>query len=507
MITNPKCLTSYTLFKITFNVFVLPKLASSFSLLLSFLHSQYLDSGLYFTHEEGDERRPHPFSLSDVQPQYVHHLTPKSDPLPPHEIKDSVPKSKGVKQRCVKFMVPAVINMLLLLLLAGILLGYYFSSPCTRRLQCGDGSCVWESQWCDGRTDCPTGQDEANCVRLYGSDFLLQISSRSKNWRTVCSHGWTDQQGAAVCQQFGYSRSTYFKSGQLNTDPDHKFFMVKPDFRPEVPLLQQFVLSSSCPNNSVVTLRCIDCGNSVNSSQAPDSQPVSPGVWPWQVSLQVRGSHRCGGAMITPYWIVTAAHCVSRNSDPKDWMVYAEMVTPSQTLFNPAHSVSRIIAHEGYSSLTYSNDIALMKLSHPLDISASRNIGPVCLPNIGLNITVNHKCWTTGFVSTVNGEGPRLMETPVSLIDRVDCNNLAAYKGRVLRDMMCATNTHTGAHKCHSDSDGPLVAQKGGLWRLLGVTVSGGQCTEPNKPSVYSNTTYFLEWIYHQMRVGADRLL
>uniref|UniRef100_A0A8C4H1M3 Transmembrane serine protease 2 n=1 Tax=Dicentrarchus labrax TaxID=13489 RepID=A0A8C4H1M3_DICLA len=396
---------------------------------------------------------------------------------------------------CVKFTVAAVISLLLLLLLAGILLAYYFSSPCVHGMQCGDGGCVWESQWCDGVTDCPAGQDEANCVRLHGSTFLLQIySTQSRNWRTVCSHGWTERQGRASCQNIGYSRGTYFKSGQQKTDSDDGFLLVKSDFNPEASILQH----NTCPNNSAVTLRCTDCGSGVNSSRASGGQLASVGAWPWQVSMQVVGSHHCGGAIISPYWIVTAAHCVARASSPGDWVVYAGIVDPLGTLFNPAYSVSRIIAHEGYNSLTRRNDIALMRLSKPLDITASSNIGPVCLPNVGLNITDHQKGWITQFGEIVNGGETKYPKLNIKIRYLVfTCLKIKA----LVSTAVCLCVSTTGWHSNSNDSGGPLVSLKDGVWWLLGDNIWGEHCTGQKRPGVYGNVTYFLDWIHHQMRV------
>ncbi|XP_072248839.1 transmembrane protease serine 2-like [Leuresthes tenuis] len=455
----------------------------------------YLDSSLHFIQD--DTRKLPSLSRSDVKPQYVHHLAQNSPP----EISPSVPPKKGFKQRCVKFTVVAVISLLLLLLLAGILLGYYYSSPCVHGMKCGDGSCVWESQWCNGVKDCPEGQDEANCVRLHGSSFLLQIYwTPTKDWRTVCSHGWSDQRGRASCQDMGYSRGTYFKSGKQRTDSNGGFLLVKSGSNPQASIVQQLVTSNSCPSNSLVTLSCTDCGSGVNSSRASGRRLAPLGSWPWQVSLQVDGSHRCGGAIISPYWIITAAHCVARTSSPGDWSVYAGILGPLDTLFNPACSVSRIIAHEGYDSLTRQNDIALMRLSKALDFTASSKIGPACLPNPGLNVTVPENYWITQFGPATNEDSRslHLMEAQVTLVDSTECS------GRISEDMLCARRTDAGARTCHSDGGGPLVSLTDGLWWLIGDSIWAEHCTGQNKPGVYGNITQYLDWIYSQMKKHQD---
>uniref|UniRef100_A0A3Q3EEM3 Transmembrane protease serine 2-like n=1 Tax=Kryptolebias marmoratus TaxID=37003 RepID=A0A3Q3EEM3_KRYMA len=460
----------------------------------------YTNSGACFIREV-DKKKLSALSRSDAAPQFVHRLALN----PPPEISHSNPKHKDVRDRCVKYTVVSVICMLLLLLVAGVLLAYYYSSSCVHGLQCGDRSCVWESQWCDGVKDCPAGQDEANCVRLHGSSFLLQIYwTQTRTWRPVCSHGWGDLQGRSSCQDIGFGRGTYFKSGQQRASSNDGFLSVKFGSNPWTSVLQQLVPSKSCPDDSVVTLRCTDCGSRLNSSTpGPGPQLASVGSWPWQVSLQVAGSHRCGGAVISPRWVLTAAHCVAGTPRPADWAVYAEIVDPLGALFHPAYAVSRIVAHEGYDSLTRRNDVALMKLFKPLDRTASSGVRPVCLPNIGLNFSVPETSWITHFSPTATGDSGSLylMETQVSLIGSAECNGSAALGGRMSPDMICARSTEPRAGVCHSDSGGPLVSLKHGLWWLIGNGIWGEHCRGQSKPGVYGNITFHLNWIHHQMKV------
>lgn len=44
-------------------------------------------------------------------------------------------------------------------------------------------------------------------------------------------------------------------------------------------------------------------------------KPSQPAAWPWIVSLYRNGVFHCGGAILNPSWIITAAHCMDRFVD------------------------------------------------------------------------------------------------------------------------------------------------------------------------------------------------
>lgn len=63
----------------------------------------------------------------------------------------------------------------------------------------------------------------------------------------------------------------------------------------------------------------LGCGTRpYRSSRIVGGQVSREGEWPWQVSLQIKGTgHVCGGSVLSQQWLLTAAHCVQDNGPNK----------------------------------------------------------------------------------------------------------------------------------------------------------------------------------------------
>ena len=127
--------------------------------------------------------------------------------------------------------------------------------------------------------------------------------------------------------------------------------------------------------------RQTSCGCSKDwkiQSKIVGGEKVRKRSWGWIVSLayQSNQSHFCAGSILSDSWILTAAHCVA-DRDPSDIMVNAGSNRLDQII--QQRDIEIIISHPFYDAYTYVNDIALIQLSLPLDMT-DPVLAKICLP-------------------------------------------------------------------------------------------------------------------------------
>jgi len=127
------------------------------------------------------------------------------------------------------------------------------------------------------------------------------------------------------------------------------------------------------------------CGCSTSSTiltRIVGGEIASQGSWAWTVSLRYYGSHFCGGSILSPLFIITAGHCIQDINNLASITIVAGSITlepSSSNKFYQTRSIAQIYKHPNYNSYTQSNDLALLRLSSPLNIT-NGYIKPICLP-------------------------------------------------------------------------------------------------------------------------------
>ncbi|XP_054157876.1 chymotrypsin-2-like [Oppia nitens] len=224
----------------------------------------------------------------------------------------------------------------------------------------------------------------------------------------------------------------------------------------------------------------------IGGSQAPISQ------FPYQILIKVpTGGNTyeyCGGALISPYWVLTAVHCFYGRT-----LNNVEVIAGRTSYSSGGYGqyAQQVTIHGNYGGLGLKivNDIALVRVGQPF--AYGPNVQPIALFNG--NVADGTWAWVTGWgtVSATSNQIPdQLQKLQVRTISLQQCkqsyNNL-----QLSSNNLCATNGRTGT--CSGDSGGPVMANG---W-LIGVVSAGPRPCGNGNPDIYMNVAAYRQWIFN----------
>ncbi|XP_076054682.1 phenoloxidase-activating factor 2-like [Oratosquilla oratoria] len=244
------------------------------------------------------------------------------------------------------------------------------------------------------------------------------------------------------------------------------------------------------------------------------------GEFPWmtavlrteQVVDEEINLYVCGGSLIHPEIVLTAAHCVSNKNAENLKIRLGEWDTTEEYELFPHHDryVKQVVIHPQFNPRNLHYDFALLHLESPADIGP--NVDTVCLP--GLNDVYDYaNCLATGWGKDQFNNGKYqniLKKVQLPVVPNYDCETSlrTTRLGRhfILSDTFMCAGGETDVDTCKGDGGSPLVCrsnQDPNFYAQVGIVAWGIGCGENGVPGVYARVQSGLVWIDEE----ATRLL
>lgn len=139
-------------------------------------------------------------------------------------------------------------------------------------------------------------------------------------------------------------------------------------------------------------------------------------AWPWQAQFDIEfsnfvfwsGESECGGSIIHPQWVLSAAHCFEKKLTQS--LKSVKVILGAHNISNEVEetrlvlNAAKIVTHHRYTHWIMGYDIALIKLERALEFDGKDSqLAPVCLPEAGRE-TQGDKCVATGWGRLSSGK-------------------------------------------------------------------------------------------------------